>query len=277
MKVSINNEYGTLKCALVASASTYFHHSPINNNQKVYANCCPQKTDLLNEQSKFFEVLRNLGVQLIFSQPQADCPDQHNARDASFVIGEHFFVSNMKEPLRKNEKRGLAPLLKEIESPITVVKDAALEGGDIAVCGNTVYVGISQRTDERGVQMLKDCLGDKYTIIPIKLKPGFLHLDTVFNPFSQSHALVCLEAIEKESYKLIENAFTLLNITLDEQLRLGTNVLAVSPQTVISQSQNARINECMRAAGFCVVEVDYSAISKLGGAFRCEVCPLIRR
>ena len=277
MFINVNNEFGTLRSVLVASAETYFKHTPINNNQAHYLKeALPEKEAIVKQQADFFNVLSSFGVSMLFSEPLYDCPEQHNSRDASFSIGNMFFVSNMKESLRSREREGLKKVIQTIDTPVFYLEDCLIEGGDILVNGTNVYVGISQRTTMDGFRKLEHYLGSDYHVSPIYMKPGFLHLDTVFNIVYHDVALVCEQAIFDESLKEIKGQFSTFDISLDEQFHLGTNVLSIAPKRVISQLSNKRINSLLTQSGFDVIEIDYSQVSKLGGAFRCDTCPLIR-
>lgn len=275
--VNVTNEYGTLKSVLVATANNYFDHDPINDNQTIYyKKSPPDKKKLLLQQEAFFDVLRKHNVSLVFSKSLDDCPDQLNTRDPSFVIGNTFFVSSMKESLRKKEKEGLVEIINTLDANIVYLDDCTIEGGDVIVADKTVFVGVSRRTTHEGVQKLESHLGNAYQVVPIELKQGYLHLDTVFNVLSEKLALVCKSAIKEESFERIKQYYSVIDISLDEQLHLGTNVLSVAPKVVISQKYNERINNEMRKHGYEVIELDYSEAAKLGGAFRCGTCPLER-
>lgn len=98
----------------------------------------------------------------------------------------------------------------------------------------------------------------------------------VFNIISPYEALVCSQAIEEDYVNIIQKRFRCIDISLDEQMHLGTNVLSVSPGKLISQKCNTRINGLLKSMGFEVIELEFSEAAKLGGAFRCGTCPLIR-
>jgi len=231
---------------------------------------------MVEQQMKFFDVLEETGAKLIHTTPLWDCPDQLNTRDPSFVIGNTFFVSSMKETLRVNEKKGLSKIIDSIESQIVYLDNCTIEGGDVLLMYDTVFVGISRRTSLDGVKQLKKHLPQNYNILPIYLKNGFLHLDTVFNILTDEDAIICSAAIEDDSIRLLENYFSIVDISLEEQLHLGTNILNISPRKIITQTQNKRINKELNKRGFEIIEVEYSEIAKLGGAFRCGTCPLVR-
>ncbi len=74
----------------------------------------------------------------------------------------------------------------------------------------------------------------------------------------------------------VSETYDLIGVTREEQQRLGTNVLSLDPQTVVSQPTSQRINDEMRARGITVIEVPYSEPPKTGGSFRCCTLPLYR-
>lgn len=277
IKVNVDSEYYALHNVIVASAETYFDHIAINNNQELYYKKNPPIKELLVEQQKhFFDLLYKSDVNLVFSNPLNDCPDQLNTRDPSFSIGNTFFVSSMKESIRKKEKEGLKDIINTLDGSVVFLNDCTIEGGDIVVYGKMIFVGISRRTTMLGVEQLAKHLDQSYEIIPVYLKTGFLHLDTVFNIIGEKTALICEDALCEESVEMLNKLFTTIKITLNEQLHLGTNVLSIKPGVIISQIQNKRINNEMESLGFIVHKLDYSEAAKLGGAFRCGTCPIDR-
>lgn len=277
MQINVNDEFSVLKKVIVASAETYFDHEAINDNQSYYYKYFPPSKDLLlKQQDQFFQTLDQNNIELIFASPLYDCPDQMNTRDPSFCIGNIMFISSMKESIRIAEKQGIKPIISLIESQVISLTDCTIEGGDVIVMGNKIYVGVSRRTTVEAIRLLESYLDNKHTVIPVYLKKGFLHLDTVFNILDEKTAICCPDALTLSSVELLEKDFSLIKITLDEQRCLGTNVLSIAPHKVISQFQNSRINEQLKNRKFEVLELDYSEAAKLGGAFRCATCPLIR-
>lgn len=277
--LNVRNEYGTLRKVLMASVETFRIHEPINGTQKFYYKNDPPKLErLIAQQKEYITVLKNNNVEILFAEKREDSTNQINTRDVAFVIGNSFIVSPMKEKIRQNEHLGLNSIIRLFDSNDSVLRPqkGVIEGGDIVLSDNAIYVGISQRTNLLGVDWLKCAFGDIYKIVPIYLNDGYLHLDVVFNILSNGVALVCKEGIKQESFKVIDKNFNVIFTDYNEQINLPTNVFSINPKLVVVDPRNKCTNNNIYRSGLDIVEVDFSEISKIGGSFRCSTCPLVR-
>ena len=277
MQVYVDSEVGLLRAVLLASAEHFQLHEPINKAQEYYFSTDPPRLDLLIEQqARFFELLANRGVAIYMATPQPDSPEQLDVRDVATVINDTLIVCAMKEPVRQREPEALDALLTEVESPVVRVDAGVVEGGDIILDGDTLYVGLSERTNTSGLKWLENRFGDRFQVTAIQLNPPFLHLDVVFNLVGNNMALIYPGAIQETSLDMLRKRYRWITVTAQEDFDLATNVFSLSPETVISHKQHSRVNGLLKEQGLEVIEVDYSEIRKIGGAFRCGTCPLIR-
>ncbi len=281
MRVYVNDEYSTLKKVVVSSANYYDPADLAINNEtiKYYVENggVPTKKAILEEQKVFWDTLKRFGVELLIAEQVAFAKGQMFTRDLAFAIGDKLFISNMRKENRRLAINGWKNIIAQIgnDNVIKVPSNVYLEGGDIIVDNKTIYVGISERTTMEGVQFLKEVLGDEYFIVPLKLKPKFLHLDVVFTVIHSDLALVYVDGLEEESYKLLEK-YKKIEVTEQEQFELATNVLVIDPKTIIMNSKHERIKLELERRGFSVIALDLSETAKDGGAFRCTTCPIER-
>lgn len=227
------------------------------------------------EQHEFFSsALEQSGVSVLYLDTDPSLNEQVFTRDIGFVIDDLFCVSNMKENIRKNEKKSLISFLNKHDINYYEFNNE-IEGGDVVLHREFIFVGISNRTNEKAVLELKRLFPEK-EIIAIKLKPGILHLDCVLNIISDEYALLYKEGIDERDFFKIKDLFNYVPITKEEQEKMGTNVLVLSPKKVISLISQRRISLELGKRGFDVIELDFSEIIKSGGSFRCCSLPLER-
>lgn len=202
--------------------------------------------------------------------------DQLTPRDIGFVIGDTFFVSNMSHPSRREEWRGIEELLKR-QPALKVVHfpdDATVEGGDIIVDRDCVFVGTGNRTNDRAVAFLQGVLAQSpFKVVPVPLADCTLHLDCSFNPLGE-HALIYPAGLSEIPPEL--HRYNWIVATDEEQRELAVNVLMLSPDTVISRDTSVRLNRLMAERGLRVYAVPFDETPKTGGSFRCAVLPLRR-
>ncbi len=213
--------------------------------------------------------------------------DQLTPRDIAVVIGHQLVLCNMAKSSRRYESAGLFSLLQDFTAnePNVLIPpfDCLLEGGDIIVDKRRILVGISERTNLKGVDWLRRTFQGEFEVIPLHLKKleegeNVLHLDCAFNPVGEQHALIYAEGF-KEIPGLLEKEYQWIKVNKEEQQALATNVLSVSPKILIARDhpQCARVNQVLRDHGLSVEEVKFDAAPSTGGAFRCCSLPLVRK
>jgi len=277
VNVFADSEVGALRSVLLGPIDHFRLHPPINETQAHYFAVAPPSVELLVRQhERFVETLARRGVDIHWVERRDDSPEQVFTRDVALVIHDTFVVCALKEPIRRNEPKALAPVLGALEGPAFEVTDGVVEGGDIVLDGHTLYVGRSIRTNPEGIRWLQEHFGDRFEIVPLYLRPPYLHLDVVFNLVGNGLALVYPPALEEPSLQTLRQRHRLVPVTAEEQFELATNVLSLSPETVISDARQHRVNALLRQHGLDVVELEYNEVIKLGGSFRCSTCPLVR-
>jgi len=273
MQAYVNSEMAPLRAVLLGFIDNFKLHEPLNSVQQYYFKHDPPRLDLLVEQyGRFVETLENHGVQVFRYDREPDNMNRPFARDALVVIHDMVIQCSMKNRPGPNIKS----LLTEIENPVIQIDEGIVEGGDVILDKETLYVGMGQRTDLKGLRRFKEILSDRVDIQPIQLKSEFLHLDVVFNLLGKNIALIYPPAFEEISLDILKKRYRLFEVTAEEQFSLGTNFVSLTPERVISEKKLNRINDFLRKEGFDVIITDYSEVSKLGGSFRCSTCPLVR-
>ena len=299
MNLNINSETSKLKEVLIGNS--YNFKSPLNFRDlydptsllSYLKGKYPNKFRLQSQLSELKKILIKYGVKV--HELDIEDTNQIFARDLGFVIEDNFFVSSII-PDREKELNGLRSLLNNVKNVIKLPKSAHIEGGDVVVTEDHVFIGyydkndyksqITARTNKKAIKMMKELIKKK-EVFPIELikssiTPSLnaLHLDCCFQPVSKNKAVMCKEAFANKielnfliSYYGEKNIF---NVTLDEMSKLYCNFFSINENTVITDKRFKRLMDWFCDIGLNVEKLDFSEISKLGGLFRCCTLPLIR-
>lgn len=269
------SEYDPLRQVILCPPRFLEIREVINRTQRHFADENIDREEALQQHQNLVDILRKQGVEVILLDPDPRFPEQVFTRDIAFTLGPHLFSAKMEEPIRRGEEVILMDWLGREGIPSIQISEGSIEGGDVLIDGETVYVGDSGRTSRQAIDALRRELPHLY-VQSLPFPEKYLHLDCVFNPLSSREALIYSPAFRKKDRDYLAAHYTLIEVTAEEQFRLGTNVLSLGDRTLLSQPVNPGVNEKLRQRGFKVIEVDLSEIIKSGGAFRCCTLPLLR-
>ncbi|WP_394120974.1 dimethylarginine dimethylaminohydrolase family protein [Planococcus donghaensis] len=269
------SEYDPLRRVLLCPPRYMEIKDVINDVQKRYKDENIDVDKALHQHNEFVQALIEQGVQTDLIEPSEKYPEQVFTRDIGFTIGDTVFISEMASEIRQGEEQELQKWMEAHDVNVKELAGHRIEGGDVIIDRDTVFVGVSSRTSKKAIRDLQLELPD-FEVIPVSFNEKYLHLDCVFNILSPTEALIFPEALDMETVKMLAERYTLIRVNEKEQFALGTNVLSIGDRKVFSQPQNRQVNKQLTSRGFHVIEVDYSEIIKSGGAFRCCTMPLIR-
>jgi len=303
MKLNIQNETARLKTVVLGRpesigvapmlAETYdakSYHAVENN---IY----PVERDIIREMNAFEAVLKKHGVEILHPAP-IECCNQIFARDVAFVIEDKLVASNLIQD-REAEQDAYHHVFEEIKwsNIINLPKTAHIEGGDVLVWNDFLFVGTcysedyrnfkTARTNKYAIELLKEYFPQK-RIIDLNLKKndrepykGVLHLDCCFNLVGGDKCIIYKNGfVNERDYRLILDIFGETNcfqVTDQEMFEMFPNVFSIAPDLVVSDEVFTRLNRHLTEEwGIKVEEISYREISKMGGLLRCSTMPLIR-
>lgn len=267
-------EYDTLRRVVLCEPKYMAIEDVINDVQKQYKDENIDRSVAMEQHEEFENKLRENNVEVVKLPSSERYPEQVFTRDIGFTVGDRLFLAEMASDIRKGEEAALQNWLLQENIPFRV-SESRVEGGDVIVDRNRVFVGISSRTSEEAVQQLEQSLPD-HEVIRVPFNEKYLHLDCVFNVLSPETGLYFPRAFDEVTRKKLESLYDLIEVNESEQFTMGTNVLSIGECRLFSLPQNPEVNAAMRQKGFDVIEVDFSEIIKSGGSFRCCSMPVVR-
>lgn len=253
------------------------------------------KHELLEQQlNALVQTLKSLDVK-VYRPKNLPQVDQIFARDVGFVIQDVLVRSKMIED-RAKEWEGVKDLLQGIKS-VTPPSDVLIEGGDVLIVGDKLYVGYcdeatissfkTARTNKKSLLWLQKTFPD-IQVVGVQLikddldvTKNVLHLDCAFMPLGLGHCIIYKEGFyTAEDYRKITADYPMekiFHVSQEEAILLATNLLSIDRDCIVSDKRFTHVNKWLESNGYDIHLVDYSAIGKLGGLLRCSTLPLERQ
>lgn len=212
-------------------------------------------------------------------------------KNSFVVIGNYVIECATRAPMNdKNRfivRRILRPLTKEdpsiryvaapIPSPSFPEKSLYIEGNDILVDGNKVYVGHSNSnrgTSSAGVRWLQSVLGSNYKVYRIDIN-GFVHLDDVLTLIRPKLAVRVPSAITSEMPKPLAN-WDFIDVNPEDAKQYASSIIVVGPNRVLVDERFESLITELRNKEVDVTSVPFDDIVEMGGGLADFYVPLKR-
>ena len=248
-------------------------------------------------------------------------PNLYFTRDPFSCIDSGVMISTMANVVRARETLFYKyifkyhPVYKWVKKFHERTDIHSIEGGDCLVLnGETLCIGISQRTKPQAIELMANRLIGEHTefkiiiAVDIPKSRAFMHLDTVMTMVDRDKfvihpnilkALRCFSLtkeggrirIEEETQPITEVFAKALHFekvhfiecggasmidAAREQWNDGANTLCVAPGEVITYMRNYVTNRILRDNGIIVHEVPSAELSRGRGGPRCMSMPFVR-
>jgi len=216
----------------------------------------------VQQHSQYQQLLRNLGAKIIELPSNDQCPDCCFLEDTALVLDEVAVITRPGSETRRREVDGVAPTIMKYRNVVRLDSPGKLEGGDVLRMGRKLYVGVSTRTNQQGIKMLRKALkayGYKVIAIPMK---GTLHLKSVCTALDDHTVLA--DPRHFDSAELSE--CKLLEVPAGESM--AANVLRING-TVCIHAGFHQTADLLRTKGFDIRTVDISEFLKAEAGLTC--------
>ncbi|PRR85689.1 2-nitroimidazole nitrohydrolase [Clostridium luticellarii] len=235
----------------------------------------------MKEHEELVDAYRSNGVEVVLMKPDHDLHDQVFARDFGASIREGYILGNFRIEPRKSETQAYRKKMEELGIPcVARCSRGHFEGGDFWMLDDsTIAIGILERTDELGVEEIKQQIARYgYEVIGVKSPEKCLHLDMCFNIVAEKLAVICSEVLPGEFLDILKDRnFKLIEVDRDNLLRCHCNLQALGNEKVVSFRDNRKVNSALRSYGIEVIEPHISEMFKHGGGIHCMTFPLKRK
>jgi len=196
------------------------------------------------------------------------------ARDSSVMTPGGAIVTQPSQWWRRGEYAAVIRFYQGAEIAIRgMITAASLEGGDVVIVepGAMLIGNGEERTQLPAARQLASWIEAEGWEVRIEPIPSqFVHVDVLVSILAPKLAAVCIEAAPGGLVRwLREKGFELLEVSLEDALRLGVNAISLGSERVLSAAGSEDLNAQLRALGLEVLDPELSMFTQGGGGAHC--------
>ena len=223
----------------------------------------PIDVDLSRHQhAEYARALAVAGVTLVELPADEAFPDGCFVEDCALVADRTALITRPGAPSRRGEVEAIRAALQPFLRIERTSEPATLDGGDCMRVGKRIFVGRSKRTNDAGIERVREVfgpLGFDVRAVPLH---DVLHLKCACSPISDDAILLADESIPREVFGDVR----IVPVSRAEEC--AANAVTIG-RTVIVASGHPDTERRLVQEGFTVIPVDTSEIRRADGALTC--------
>ncbi len=211
---------------------------------------------------RYCELLQKWGVALLPLMASDSYPDCCFVQDTAVVLDEICVIASMGAPARHGEVFVVEKLIEPFRIIRRIYPPATLDGGDVVQFGNRLFVGLSTRTNARGIAALSQIVEMfGYTVVPVAVNGG-LHLTTGCGIVNDETVLLNPRWLDASAFKNLRQ----LHVPDDEPWAANTIRVA---QSVCIEAGAPRTVDLVQPYAGSIDTLDISEFRKAEGSLSC--------
>jgi dimethylargininase len=203
----------------------------------------------------YVETLQECGWRIVEVAARDDLADSAFVDDTAVILGNTAVITSPGAPERIDETTGTEDALRALGMRIERIEQpGSLDGGDVLVVGDTVYVGRSTLTNADGIRQLRVLARRRgLTVIAVPVARA-LHLKSAASALPDGTVIGHAKAFDNVS---------LFSRFLPVPEPHGANALIVDANTLLMSSSAPQSAALVRDLGYRVVIVEVTEFEKL--------------
>lgn len=217
----------------------------------------------IHQHEQYRSALESCGCEVVRLAAVDSFPDSVFVEDAALVIENTAVLTRSGAMARRGEETLVEPALPDHIERARIEDPGTLDGGDVLVAGAQVFVGVSTRTNDAGIEQLRQILspmGLEVIAIPVA---RCLHLKSAVSTIGEKRVLLNPDAIESEGMKGLEQ------IPVPQEEPGAANVLKIGNKVICSGAFPLTA-ELLSNIGLEPIPIDNSEMLKAEAGVTCS-------
>jgi len=198
-------------------------------------------------------ILAANGCEIVHVPAEPDMPDSVFVEDTAVILDDVAIITRPGAVSRGGEVESVANVLQRYRPLFRVTEPATVDGGDVLVIGQRLYIGRSQRTNLEAIEQLN--------AIPIDFQ-GCLHLKSAVTQIGDETLLLNPRWVDARQFS------DLNYVAVDPAEPFGANALRLADALIFSAS-HPRTRKLLESRGYRVEVVDVSELEKAEAGVTC--------
>ena len=213
----------------------------------------------ISQHKKYVQVLKDLGLDVIELPKLESFPDSCFVEDTAVIHNDKALISRMGAKSRRGEENSVQEILREYFEIKKAVNPATIEGGDVIHFPDFLISGVTQRTNDEGIEFLRNFL---QTSVKTVVDKDIIHLKSYVTHLDRNNIIM-----EKRYFN--HPLFSGMNkILLKDSDRYASNTLTYNGTVIIPQNYPFVIKE-LKELDYDVISLEMSEFEKCEGALTC--------
>ena len=191
-----------------------------------------------------------------------DLPDSVFIEDTAIVVDEVAIITRPGAESRRRETAAVADALASYRPLHVIQPPGIVDGGDVLVVGQRVFVGRSSRTNESAISQIRQVLTPFGYVVVDTVVRGCLHLKSAVTALADDLLLANRDWISPAAF----DGFTLVDVDASEPH--AANALRIGSRIIVSASY-PRTAERIAKLGLDTHLIEASELQKAEGAVTC--------
>lgn len=213
----------------------------------------------LDQHRRYVEALQQAGATVVTLDPLDDFPDSVFVEDTAIILEDKAIVCAMKEETRRGETDHIREEIQKYRTLEILQPPAYVDGGDVIVAGDTLYVGQSKRTNHEALKALSAHTNKK--VVPVTVRKR-LHLKTSATYLGRNILIIDPESVDPETFKDFQK------IEVRREENYAANCVALG-ETVLMPEGYPKLAKRVEKEGFKVLPIPMTEFKKAEGGPTC--------
>lgn len=213
----------------------------------------------LKQHAEYVHMLQEVGLDVIQLNPEDALPDACFVEDTVVIHRNKALMTRPAPESRRGEIEGVEDALWDYFELSRTTEPATLEGGDVLHFNDYLISGVTQRSNDAGIQQMRDALDVRVETVE---DDSIIHLKSYVTPINDDVVIGTNRYARHPAFDQLQF------ITIPEEECYASNTLTINGHVIIPHGfqETAKL---LKQQGFDVIQLHTSEFAKCEGALTC--------